>query len=283
MVRQTRLPFKLERTHEAITARSGLALYAEFLHAMDVAGVIDRCLPPPRSGRGLAVSQYVVLLALTLYGGGESIDDVREFRDDQPLRTAIEPMRIPSSSSAIGDWLKRMGRTGGLQGMAQVNTAIAQQVLKQDARTSYTLLVDPTIIEAEKREAPMTYLGVKGYRPVVATLQELGLVLAYDFKAGNDTSGKVEILKQSFANLPTGKRIGTVLLDAEYYTDDVMRYLNAQGVRWAIAADQDAAVQQAIHAISAAAWTPLRTRDGILTDREVAETVHRTRGTRPSG
>lgn len=125
MGRQTVLPFKLERTEAQITARSGLALYAEVLHAMGVEPLIDRCLPQPRSGRGLKASQYVTPLSLTLYGGGETIEDVRELRDDHTLRTAIDLKPIPSSS-AIGDWLKRMGRRGGIQGMAQVNTAIIQ-------------------------------------------------------------------------------------------------------------------------------------------------------------
>ena len=35
MVRQTVMPFKLKRTEEKITARSGLALSAEFFEAMD--------------------------------------------------------------------------------------------------------------------------------------------------------------------------------------------------------------------------------------------------------
>lgn len=240
MGRQTVLPFKLQRTEAQITARSGLALYAEFLHAMGVAPLIDRDLPPPRSGRGLQASHYVVPLSLTLYGGGDTIEDVRELRDDHTLRTALDLTPIPSSA-AIGDWLKRMGRTEGLQGMAQVNEAIARQVLTQDARTEYTLLVDPTIIEAEKREAQMTYLGIKGYRPVVATLKELRLVIASTFKAGNDTGGEVDILRQAFQTMPRGKAITTVLLDAEYYTDAVMAYLTAQRVRWAIAADKDTA------------------------------------------
>jgi len=67
---------------------------------------------------------------------------------------------IPSCS-AIGDWLKRMGERSGIEG-----------------QKGYTLMADPTVIEAGKREARMTYLGMKGYRPVVASLKENGLVLA---------------------------------------------------------------------------------------------------------
>lgn len=275
MVRQTILPFKLERTEERITARSGLALYAEFLKALGVEALVDQHLPTPRSGRGLQPSHYVMPVSLTLYGGGETIEDVREIRDDQTLRTALDLQTLPSAS-AIGDWLKRMGSRGGLRGMAQINTAIARKVLHHDDRTAYTLLVDPTIIEAEKREAAMTYLGVKGYRPVMATLKERGLAIAYDFRAGNDTGGKVAILQHAFTNMPEGKAIDTVLLDAEYYTDDVMALLNSQGVHWAIGADKDAAVRQAIQSLPEQAWRPLRTQDGMTTDREVAETVHST-------
>jgi hypothetical protein len=174
MVRQTILPFKLERTADHITARSGLALSAGFLHAL----------------------------------GGETIEDVREIREDQTLRQALDLPPLPSSS-AIGDWLKRMGSRGGLQGMAQGTTAIAQRVLMHEDRTAYTPLVDPTIIAAEQHEAQMTDLGGTGSRPVVATLQALGLIIAYDCKA-TDTGDKVEIVQQAFQHLPSSKRIETV-------------------------------------------------------------------------
>lgn len=139
-----------------------------------------------------------------------------------------------------------------------------------------TPFVLPPIIEAEKREAEMTSLGVKGYRPVVATLQERGLAIADTFTAGNDKRGKGAILKQAFTNLPSGTQIDAVLLDAESDADEVMDDLNAEKVRWAMAADKDAAVRQAIQSLPEEAWRPLRTRDGVTTDREVAETVHST-------
>lgn len=192
-------------------------------------------------------------LSLTLYGGGETIEDVREIREDQTLRQTLDLPTLPSSS-AIGDRLKRMGCRGGLQGMAQVNTAIAQRVLTHEDRTAYTLLVDPTIIAAE-----MTYLGVKGDRPVLATLQELGLVIAYEFRADTDTGSKVEILQETFRRLSAGKAITTILLDAEYYTDAVMAYLTCQGVRWA---GRQGCRGQNPASLPEQAWRPLRTRGG---------------------
>ena len=273
MVRQTVLPFKLERTGERVTARSGLVLYGEFMRAMGVEALIDRHMPRPGSGRGFRAISYIKPLSMALYGGGETIEDVREIREDDSLRVILEFDEIPSSS-AIGDWLKRMGKGGGIEGMEEVNDEITAKVLKKDDRKGYTLIVDPTMIESHKREARMSYLGFKGYRPVVATLKEIGFAVAYEFKEGNDNGGRLDILKKAFGKMPEGKKIEEVLLDAEYYTNEVIEYLETKGVRWAIAVDKDSSVQEAIRTISENEWKPFKTQDGVMTDRQVAETIH---------
>jgi hypothetical protein len=275
MIQQTVMPFKLKRTPERITARSGLAIYAEFMKVMGVDGLVSKHMPKPGSGKGIFSINYVQSISMMLYGGGESIEDVREIREDKALREAIGFGQVPSAS-ATGDWLKRMGVKGGIVGLEQVNREISRKLLNQDKRKGYTLIIDPSIIEAEKREAKMTYLGVKGYRPVVATLKEPGLVIAYEFKAGNDNGGKLKIIKQAFSNIPEGKKIELVLLDNEYYCNEVIEFLTDKGVRWAIAVDKDSAVLKAIGAIACGEWQPFKNKDGIATGREIAETVHAT-------
>lgn len=273
MIQQSVIPFKLKRTEERITARSGLAIYAEWIKAMDVETLVTRYLPKPGSGHGYKAISYVGVISATLYGGGETIEDTREIREDNTLREVIGLKSIPSSS-AIGDWLKRMGEKGGILGMEKVNEAITKKVLKQDKKEGYTLIIDPTLIEAEKRDAKMTYLGFKGYRPVVATLKENGLVIAYQFKEGNDNGGRLEIIKNAFLRMHVGKKIEDVLLDSEYYTNEVIDYLTEKKVQWAIAADKDEAILRAIKAISEEKWRPYKTSYGDETDREIAETVH---------
>jgi hypothetical protein len=190
MIRQTVLPFKLERAEEKVTARSGLVLYAEFMKGMKLEEFVDRHMPRPGSGRGFKAISYIGPLSMMLYGGGEAIEEVREIREDHPLREAIQMEVIPSCS-AIGDWLRRMGERGGIEGMERVNDEVVKKVLKRAERKGYTLMADPTVIETEKREAQMTYLGVKGYRPVVASLKENGLALAYEFRGGNENGNGV--------------------------------------------------------------------------------------------
>lgn len=273
MIRQTVLPFKLKRTEEKITARSGIVLYEEFMRAIGVEALVNQYMPKPGSGRGFEAIRYIRPLSVTLYGGGEAIEDVREIREDYSLREVMGLNEIPSSS-ATGDWLRRMGERGGIGGMEKVNDGIKGKVLRKDDRKGYTLIVDPTMIESEKREARMSYLGFKGYRPVVATLKEIGLVIAYEFKEGNDNGGRVEILRKAFSNMPEGKKIEEVLLDAEYYTSEVIDYLEERKVRWAIGVDKDVSVIEAIKILSEKEWKPFKTRDEIMTDREIAETVH---------
>ena len=276
MIRQTVLPFKLERTEEKVTARSGLVLFAELMKGMGLEALVDRHMPKPGSGRAFKASSYIGPLSMMLYGGGEAIEEVREIREDHPLREAIQMEVIPSSS-AIGDWLKRMGERGGIEGMERINDGMVKAVLKREDRKGYTLIADPTVIEAEKREARMSYAGVKGYRPVVASLKEDGLVLAYEFREGNESGNGVEILKKAFekmGQLGKGKKIEEVILDAEYYSHDVMDYLDEEKVRWAIAVDQDEAVKRLIKGIGEREWAPYQNQDGITTDREIAETVH---------
>lgn len=63
-------------------------------------------------------------------------------------------------------------------------------------------------------------------------------------------------------------------LDAKYYTNDVIEYLEAKGVGWAICVDKGLSVMEAIGGISQGDWRPFRAEDGIMTDREISETVH---------
>ena len=94
MIRQTVFPFKLERTEEKVTARSGLALYAEFMKGMRVEELVDRHMPRSGSGRGFKAISYIEPLSMMLYGGGEAIEEVREIREDHQLREAIQMERI---------------------------------------------------------------------------------------------------------------------------------------------------------------------------------------------
>jgi hypothetical protein len=161
MIQQGILPFKLEITEEEITPRSGLVLYAEVLRALKVRKQVERYFSEPGSNRGYEAWRFIGPILMMLYGGSRHIEDIREIRDDEALRGLLGMEKMPSLST-YGDWLVRMGKGGGLGATAQVNGEVVGQVCLRDKEEDYTLDVDATVIEAEKKSARWTYKHVRG-------------------------------------------------------------------------------------------------------------------------
>jgi hypothetical protein len=274
MIKQTILPFKLKMTQQSITSRSGLAIYAEFLRAIGVKDMVQCFMPAPGSNRGYGAWRFIEPLMLMLYGGGRHIEDVREIGEDKALRKLIGLRRMPSSST-FGDWLRRIAVVGvGL--LKFINRLIVRGALRADKREEYTLWVDSTLIEAEKREAQMTYKGYKGYHPLLAALKELPLLLHWWFREGGAGAGSeaLEFLKQSLNVMPKGKRIKHLSSDSAFYQAKVINFCRDNKISFTIGADQDSAVKQSLQGIAQQDWQPLRDREGVMSDREVAETLH---------
>jgi hypothetical protein len=59
MIRQTVLPFKLEKTEDTITAHSGLALLGEFTVGTGLLKLTDKYMPKPGSSVGYKPSEYI--------------------------------------------------------------------------------------------------------------------------------------------------------------------------------------------------------------------------------
>jgi len=149
------LPFKLEPTDAQVTAHGGLALFVEFLHAMNVSRQLDAALPAPGSRIGSSPSQFVEPLLLLLHGGGRTLEDLRQIREDAGLRAVLRLPVLPSAD-ATGDWLRRMGEKEGVARLAVVNQPQIRRALKREPRPDDPLDLDATQIVAEKPEAQWT-------------------------------------------------------------------------------------------------------------------------------
>jgi hypothetical protein len=147
MVRQTVLPFKLERTDETLTAHGGLALLAEFTHGLGLCALVDRYVPGPRSNRGYAPSVFVDRLILMLQAGGRSLEDLRALRREAGRRRLLDRGVIPDPDT-LGDWLRRMGdpqtEQAGLVGLGQVRDVLTARILRRDGHEAYTLGSEPS-------------------------------------------------------------------------------------------------------------------------------------------
>ena len=289
--------FEIEATEEPLIARAGLVLSRQVgwlgtaPHQMAVAlGLprkIDCELPAPGSPRGYAPSAFVMPILLMLHGGGKALDDLRELQAEVSLREILEMKQLPDSTT-VGDWLRRMGQDGrGLDGLERVNDHLNHQMLQRTKSVDYTLDIDATIIESEKEAAHWTYKKIKGYQPILGFLQQegqllgevaplRGLIVADEFREGNVPAGAgaVAFLKRCKEKLAAGKRLRVLRSDSAFYQAGVFNLCQDEGVRFAVCADQDSAVKEAINNIEASEWKAYRK------DREIAQTVHTMNGTR---
>ncbi len=271
MIKQTQLRFKLGITDDEITPRAGLSVYAEFLRGFGIKDLIERDMPRAGSNRGYRAWQYIEPIMMMLYGGGRHIEDLREIVEDKALRKLIALKDIPSVST-VGDWLRRMGSGEGLDRLKHVIDRATEKALHLHDTKEYTLWSDPTLIEAEKADAKMTYKGFKGYKPILTAFKELPIIAYHRFRDGNAMGDTVEAIEAAYSVLPEGKRIRHASLDSEFYSAEVINLLMKKGTTFTIAVDKDHAVIEAIKGIDN--WRSFIAEDGTVTDREIGESVH---------
>jgi len=275
MIQQTVFPFKLEMTKEKLTAHGGLALMAEFNHGIGLRELVDRYLPVPGSNRGLNPSVIVDSVVLMLQGGGRSLEDLRELKNEDGLMKLIDREEIPEPDTA-GDWLRRMGepKVGqqGLKGLDWVRDKINERILKRDGIQEYTLDPDATEIIGEKADALFTYNKNKGYMPTLGFLYETPVCIYDEFREGNvpPAYGQKEFYLECKRRMPVGKRIRNYRADSASYQADLFNQLEEDGVRYGITADQDKAVKKVIGLIDQKDWKEPVPGCG----HQLAETVH---------
>lgn len=275
MIQQTIFPFKIATTKEVLTARGGLALFAEYNHGIGLRELADKHLPAPGSNRGFSPSVFVDSMVLMLQGGGRSFEDLRELKNDEGLMKLIGYDTIPDPDTA-GDWTRRMGDPmkdqQGLRGLGEIRDVTNHRIIRRDARGEYTLDADATGIYGEKAEAFYTYTGDKGYMPVLGFLYELGICIYDEFREGNvaPAYGHLNFYRECKARMPKGKMIGRYRADSASYQANLINELDKDRVKWGITADMDQAVKGAITSIPDSEWKEPQEGCGY----EIAETVH---------
>ncbi len=234
---------------------------------MNVHRQLDASLPAPGSRVGYHPSHFVEPLLL-VHGGGRTLEDLRQIREDAGLREVLRLAALPSAD-ATGDWLRRMGDKDGLAGLAVVNRHQVRRALRREMITDSTLDIDATQIVAEKREAQWTYKVERGYRPMIGHLAENGLVIGEQFREGNEAPAarNLEFVQACVAQMPKGKRIAQGRADSAAYHAELFNWCEEHEVTCASGGVLDKAVQVAIATIPEAQWRPYE-------DGHMAETVH---------
>ena len=268
MIQQRILPFKTEIAKETLTSHAGLCLFGEFAYGLKLCNLVDNFLPEPGSNAGFKPSLYIYPLLLMLHGGGRSIEDIREIKLDDGLQEILPLKKIPSPD-AYGDWFRRMGESGGLDGLLRLNRKILELGMHEDGIQGYTLDIDATGIKADKFDAKMTYKGFKGYMPILGHIAENSMVVGDDFREGNVSPGSrnLEFIKHCVSQLPKGKRIGYFRSDSAAYQGKIIDYCIDNGIEFGIGGDLDSSVLEAIGKIPSDKWKEYK-------GGSIAETVH---------
>ena len=268
MIAQLGHRLKVEKSKQVLTSFAGLPLLTELAHNSRLVRELDSIPGLWERAGAYRTSDYVLGLAMTLAAGGEGLDDTRVLREDAGLKQMMLPA-MPAANS-MGDFLRRFGHRT-IHRLGGVNAKLARRVLA-DVQGPLTLDLDASLQEAHKKDALWTYKGFPGYNPVLAWVEEADVFLAGVFRAGNASpqSHIRSLLHHCRKELPQGRKL-RLRSDSAGYRLDVMDYCVKHGIEYAIGADLDAAVREAIEEIPDGKWQlVVRGNDAFL----LAETIY---------
>jgi hypothetical protein len=253
MIRQGAISVKVGQTDAAVTNFPGVVPLANMAKRLGLLDDLDRLLPGKERARGLSSSAAAFDLMGIALSGGSVIDDLAQLRQDAGL-TRLLGRRVMAPSTAH-DFLRRI-RYDGLDALGRVNRRMLAQLAKRTQTTTATLDCDASLFTSSGRGARLSYTGERGYMPMLAFWDELGVVVHDDFRNGNASPGSdaLGFLRQALAQLPEDVTEIKVRSDSAWYQAELMDYCHAHGHGFCIGADQDEAVKQAIMAVEQADW-----------------------------
>lgn len=286
------LPFKLieDETGEALTSYSGLPLVMETCEALGLARLVEQHVRIKRRQRGFSESEYVQSLIALMAAGGDCLEDIERLRSDAGLKLLVG--ELPSAEAVrfflygFHDEKLLEGRaeegafiapeTEPLAGLWEVQREVVLKASRKEEPKQATIDQDATVIESHKEQSRMTYLGERGYQPVINYWVEQDLILSDEFRDGNVPAGMDCLRSFLRASRALPHSVETIYFrsDSAAYQHkllDAMRdgiELNGKQipVYFGISADVSEALRGKITSLSESAWQPLRrlTEKGLI-------------------
>jgi len=280
-ISQGLLPFHLIEDNSKImmTSFAGVPLVIEAFRALGLRASVQKHLPLLKRQGKYEEADYVESFVSVFCAGGDCVDDFELLRGDEGLRAL--GLRVPSPEAArwflnafheeeaLEERVVSKGfipeETTLLQGLAQVNRDLIRKVVIQEAPWKATIDLDSTLIESHKREAYMTYLGEKGYHPVIAYWAEQDLTVADEFRDGNvpATMALLPVLQEAISALPKTVRLVRFRSDSAAYVHELLDWCRKEipgrpRIEFAISAEVSDRLRVAIEAVAEENWKPLR-------------------------
>src|SRR5437867_9137265 len=135
--------------------------------------------------------------------GGDCLEDIERLRSDAGLKLLVGEM---PSAEAVRFFLYGFHdvkllearpdegafiatETEPLAGLWEVNREVVLKASRKEEPKQATIDQDTTVVERHKEQSQMTYLGVRGYQPVINYWAEQDLILSDEFRDGNVPAG----------------------------------------------------------------------------------------------
>lgn len=278
MIRQDSISVKFGETDAAVTNFPGVVPLANLAQGLGLFDDLDALLPAKERARGLANSAAVFDLMCIPLSGAERIDDLGQMRTDAGL-TRLLGRKVMAPSTAH-DFLRRI-RYDGLEGLARARRRMLRRMAKRTGTRTATLDCDASLFTSSGKNARMRYKGERGYMPMLAFWEELGVVVHDDFRNGNASPGgeALSFLKETLAQLPGEVNEVKIRSDSAWYQAEVLDYCEEQAHDFCIGADRDEAVKQAMMTLDEEDWRRINVPPDPGDDQEyvrewAAQTVH---------
>jgi hypothetical protein len=290
------LPFKLieDESGEALTSYGGLALVMETCEALGLARLVKQHVRIKRRNRGYAESKYVESVIALIAAGGDCLEDIERLRSDAGLKLLVGEM--PSAEAmrfflyGFHDEKLLEGRpeegafiateTEPLGGLWGVNREVVIKASRTEEPKQATIDQDATVVESHKEQSQMTYLGERGYQPVINYWAEQDLILSDEFRDGNVPAGM-----DCLSSFLRATRALPHSVEAIYFRSDSAAYQHKlldkirDGVEhngkqvpvyFGISADVSEALRGKITSVPESGWKPLRrlTEKGLIEGRK---------------
>jgi hypothetical protein len=269
-----------------VTGMAGLPLIYEVFHKMKLPELIQKQVSVKKEGwSDTALIETIVGLVCA---GGEHMEDVSLLQSDEALLRLLEKEGEESdrknrqkelpSPKALERFLKGFHRdftrpegilafvpeeTKELKGLGQVLQSIARKMIRKASLKSVTIENDATPVFSQKRGALGTYKGGVGYMPVTATIAELGITIADEFRDGNVPPAfeVTKFFKEGLKAIPQGVKVNA-RLDGAYYDHDLIAFFNDADKEWGIieftiTAKKTPSLLEWIEALPQKVWKPL--------------------------
>jgi len=256
------LPYKISTTKDQLTSRAGLLSIALLMEQLELSRHLDETFPEPKSNRGITASSYLEAMILMQHQGLFHLSDVRHLHEDQALSQVLGMKRIPKAS-ALGGWLRRMGKSNtGLKALKKINQLLLKTALHK--RKGVTLDIDATEIISQKADVKWTYNKNPGYMPMVGHISEVGMVVACDFREGNQPPAKdnLAFIEQCQSALSHGCFVQNLRIDAAGYQVKIIQHCEQNNIYYAIRAKMSAAIKEQIKVLDEEDWQPLVYKNG---------------------